>query len=336
MPDKPHLEDEKIVECLQASYGLTVTEIDFLSLGYDSYADVYRVWAAGQAYFLKVKRNAVHELSVLLPRYLKEQGMEQVIVVLPTVTQELWAKVGHFTLLLYPFVEGKSGDETGLSDGQWRAFGAILSQLHAMRLPSELSSQISRETFVPHARWLAIMQQLQSDVDSRAYDHPSQMRLAEFWGENRHAINMVVNRAVGLGRMLQNKPHDFVLCHADIHTGNLLVDGDGRLFVVDWDESILAPRERDLMFVTVGGFVNDENAEIQFFLGYGKKKIDALTMAYYRYARAVEDLAAFAERVFLMDTGDDTKQDSVEWFISQFAPGSIVEAAHNGYRQLSL
>jgi spectinomycin phosphotransferase len=46
-----------------------------------------------------------------------------------------------------------------------------------------------------------------------------------------------------------------VLCHADLHTWNVLVDGDGRLWLVDWDEAILAPRERDLMFL-VGGIVD--------------------------------------------------------------------------------
>jgi spectinomycin phosphotransferase len=83
--------------------------------------------------------------------------------------------------------------------------------------------------------------------------------------------------------LLQDKSLDFVLCHADIHTANLLLDGQGRLFVVDWDQPILAPRERDLMFVTVGGFVTEERAETLFFQGYGKTEVDPLTMAYYRY-----------------------------------------------------
>jgi spectinomycin phosphotransferase len=94
---------------------------------------VYRIRANRQAYFLKVKSDPLDELSVLLPRYLKEQGMEQVVAPLPTTADELWDKVDGFTLILYPFIEGRSGWEAGLSDSQWVAFGAVLKKLHSMR-----------------------------------------------------------------------------------------------------------------------------------------------------------------------------------------------------------
>ena len=51
-------------------------------------------------------------------------------------------------------------------------------------------------------------------------------------------------------------------------------------------------------------------------------------MAYYRYGRAMEDLSAFAERVVAPDASDATRQDSLDWFKAQFAPGSSVQAAH--------
>jgi spectinomycin phosphotransferase len=139
---------------------------------------------------------------------------------------------------------------------------------------------------------------------------------------------MIVDRADQLGRVLQHKSMNFVLCHADIHTANLLIDDQGKLFIVDWDQPVLAPRECDLLFVTVGGFVTEEKAETLFFRGYGKTEVDPLTMVYYRYARVVEDLGGFAEPVFFMDTTDEIKEDSVKWFMIQFAPGGLVEAAH--------
>lgn len=48
MLDKPPLSDEKISACLLDSYGLTVTGIEFLPIGHDSYAGVYRVQANEQ------------------------------------------------------------------------------------------------------------------------------------------------------------------------------------------------------------------------------------------------------------------------------------------------
>ncbi|HEX2905541.1 MAG TPA: hypothetical protein VHO69_01675, partial [Phototrophicaceae bacterium] len=79
MLEKLPITDEQIRACLQETYGLTVTEIEFLPLGYDAAASVYRVWADSQPYFLKVKAEAVNELSVRLPRYLQQHGLAQVV-----------------------------------------------------------------------------------------------------------------------------------------------------------------------------------------------------------------------------------------------------------------
>jgi spectinomycin phosphotransferase len=328
MLDKPRLEDEHIIACLREDYGLAVTRLEFLPLGYDSNAGVYRVRADGQDYFLKVKSNPVSELSVLLPCYLKDQGMEQVVAPLLTTTQDLWSKVDHFTLILYPFIEGESGWKVGLSDRQWVAFGAALKRLHATQLPPDLWNQIPKETFVPHPRWMAIIRRLQAAVGNQIYDNPFERQLAAFWKAHHHEIGTIIDRAEQLGRTLQRRSYECVLCHADIHTANLLVDGRGQFFIVDWDEPVLAPKERDLMFVTVGGFITEKRTETLFLQGYGATDIDPLVMAYYRYERAMEDLAAFAERVFSADASDATRQDSAQWFMAQFGPGSLVEAAH--------
>jgi spectinomycin phosphotransferase len=328
MLDKPSLKDEKIIACLRASYGLSVTELEFRPLGKDSHAGVYRVQANRRVYFLKVKSDSLDEISVLLPRYLKEQGMEPVIAPLPTNTQDLWTKIDSFTLTLYPCIEGRSGWEAGLSDSQWVEFGAVLKQLHATRLPLELLNRMPRETFTPDPKWMAIIERLHAAVRDRVYDDPFEKQLAVFWKDHYDEIGVNVDRAGQLGRMLQNKSFDLVLCHADIHTANLLVPDQGNLFIVDWDQPILAPRERDLMFVTVGAYVTEQRAETLFFRGYGKTEIDPLAMAYYRYARVVEDLGGFAEPVFFMDASDETKMDSVKWFMAQFAPGGLVEVAH--------
>jgi spectinomycin phosphotransferase len=142
-----------------------------------------------------------------------------------------------------------------------------------------------------------------------------------------------------LGCRLQQQSHDLVLCHADIHTANLLLAPDGSLFVVDWDQPVLAPKERDLLFVvggTVGGFIIGSREDDLFFQGYGKTEIDWLALAYYRYEWIVADVGGFGEQVFLMDAvGDETKEDGLRLFRLLFAPGNIVESAHQLEQSLS-
>ena len=45
--------------------------------------------------------------------------------------------------------------------------------------------------------------------------------------------------AEGLGRPLAQRAPALVLCHADVHTGNVLLDAGGQLWIVDWDETLL-------------------------------------------------------------------------------------------------
>ncbi|MBI5957125.1 MAG: hypothetical protein HY866_00220, partial [Chloroflexi bacterium] len=211
MLEKPRLEDEKIFACLSSTYGLAATGLEFLPIGYDSAAGVYRVRANGQAYFLKVKRGPVYELSLSLPRYLKAQGIEQIVAPLPTITGERWGKIDDFTLILYPFIEALEAD---LSDSQWIEFGAVVKRFHTLPLSPDLLSLLPKENFVPHPALSAITRQLQAEVSRRSYDHPVKKQLAEFWLDHHQEIGTILDRAEQLGRKLQGRTSNFVLCHA--------------------------------------------------------------------------------------------------------------------------
>jgi spectinomycin phosphotransferase len=143
MLEKPNLPDETIIACLHDSYGLAVTGLEFLPIGNDATAWVYRVGVArGNSYFLKVKRGLVYAPSLLVPRYLKDQGIEPVVAPLQTQTHALWQSLAGFSLILYPFIEGRVGMEAGLSERLWREFGTVLKGIHATRLPASLAGQI--------------------------------------------------------------------------------------------------------------------------------------------------------------------------------------------------
>jgi Ser/Thr protein kinase RdoA (MazF antagonist) len=47
--------------------------------------------------------------------------------------------------------------------------------------------------------------------------------LAGFWRDRRDRIATLVHRADPLGRELAGEPFPLVLCHADLHTWNVLV-----------------------------------------------------------------------------------------------------------------
>jgi spectinomycin phosphotransferase len=120
MLEPPDVQDAQIIACLEAAYGLSITEIAFLPLGADVDTAVYRVVADNTTqYFLKLRRGLFSEVTVTIPHWLAEAGMQHLISPLAThTTGALWTQLAPFTVILYPFVTGRSGWEVELSQHQ--------------------------------------------------------------------------------------------------------------------------------------------------------------------------------------------------------------------------
>jgi spectinomycin phosphotransferase len=330
MLEPPRLAEAEITGALRAHYGISTTELTFLPLGNDYASWVYRVQTnEGQILFLKVRaREGFSASSLVVPHYLQERGVPHIVAPLPTIAQTLWVSLNDFALSLYPFIDGQVGADRGLSEQQWRMFGALLRQIHACLLPPKLLQLVSRESFIPSRR--LVISDLKAAIRQQTFTDPVERELALFWHERKDDIRVLVKRAGTLGRHLQRASGPRVLCHADMHTWNVLLDSNQQLWLIDWDEVVLALKERDLMFV-VGGIGGDRvgRRETAWFLqGYGDSAIDPGALTYYRFAWAVQDMAAYGERVFSsQNLSEDARRAALQGFIGLFEPGNIVPLA---------
>ena len=324
-----NLTPAQIVARLRAAFGITATDLVFLPLGHDAAAWVYRVQADdGGVYFLKVRLRVTNEAGLLVPRYLQNQGIRNVVAPLPGVTGALWTHINGYALILYPFVTGTNGIQRRPTDDQWTAYGRLLRQIHETALSPDLTAILARDMFSPVGA--AQIRALDREISRRTFDEPAQQALAQCWTTQRDLIHALVERAETLGRQVAQAGLPLVLCHADIHTGNILLDTEGAVWIVDWDEALLAPRERDLMFV-VGGIsstlVTPRDTEL-VLRGYGEVAVNSQALAYYRYAWAVSDIWAYADTVFHRpDLSVQVRRSEVDMFRSLFAPGNIVSIA---------
>jgi spectinomycin phosphotransferase len=177
--------------------------------------------------------------------------------------------------------------------------------------------------------WAETVKALTARVRDGQFADDLQASLGAFWQSRQAEIERILARTEDLGRRLQESLPERVLCHADIHTANVLVTAAGGLFIVDWDQPIFAPKERDLMFVLGMPGADSSRAESMFFRGYGPTRANPLALAYYRYEWVVQEIGDFAARVFLSpNPGEATRQHAVEGFITLFAPGDVVEEAY--------
>src|SRR5258708_32375812 len=77
----------------------------------------------------------------------------------------------------------------------------------------------------------------------------------------------------------------------------------------------------------VGDVWNTPQEDAQFYHGYGQAEVDLIALAYYRYERIVEDVAAYSEQLFLKDDGAEDRENAYRRGTGQFFRGKVVAIA---------
>lgn len=302
MLDEPGLDARQLAARVAAAWAIEVTGLVFLPVGLDGQAWAYRVdTAGGGRCFLKVRRGEFAAAAVVLPGFLRARGLRQVVAPIGGTAH----RFGDYRLLLYPFHDGGSLWSRGLTDHQWVAYGAFLRDLHAVTPSAHVASVLPAETSRP-----AVAGRLRT-LGARA---GASDILAPFWRRYGAALLRSAETVDDLGARV--RPAGHVICHADIHPGNLIADGGGPLHVVDWDAPVLAPPERDLMFVHSRDFgdhpADARRAEL-FRRGYGPREPDETLLAYYRDERRLDDVAAFLGSILDPAASPQARAGDLHW-----------------------
>lgn len=328
MTAKPSLSPQLIIDCLKAHYDIEVAALEWLPMGADIHASVYKAQTHdGLCYFVKLKRGCSYDMSVAILALLQASGIQEIIPPVQTTDGNLVRHINEFTLTVYPFIEGKNGFCNHLTDDQWMTLGKVLKQVHAFDVPPSVKERIRTESY--SSKWRDAVRALEPHIDKHLIGDEAALKLQVFMKKHRTAIRRLVDRSEALSQKVREKSPKFVLCHSDIHGGNVLIDKNGAIYIVDWDDPVMAPKERDLMFI--GGGVanvwNNPREEEFFYKGYGKTNIDMTILTYYRYERIVEDIAVYSEALLLKTTGGQDRLEMYQHFIDMFEPNGVVDIA---------
>ncbi len=322
------ISDQNIINCLHTDYGIEVASLTLLPVGADMNASVYKAVALDRtSYFVKLKRGHHHDISVVVVELLHQAGIQVIIPPVKTLQGQPTQRMGEYTLIVYPFVEGKDGFSHLLSDTQWIKLGKALRQVHEIHVPPSIQMLVRRETYSP--KWREAVRALYPYIEAEPFGDEIALSLLKFMRENIQTIRRLVDRAEELGREAQKESPQCVLCHSDIHGGNVLIGGNDTIYIVDWDDPIMAPKERDLMFIG-GGVANVWNKpreEKLFYEGYGKVSVNPTLLAYYRHERIVEDIALYGQEILVTRSSGKDKAEMYKQFIDMFEPQGVVDIA---------
>lgn len=282
--------DSCILSCLKAQYRIDAPTLSPLPFSADPHASVYQ---AGP-YFVKVKRGFEPDLSVEVAEILS--SLPEIVSPILTTKGKAYERLEHCVVIVYPFIKGKNGFSIPLTDLQWIQFGKALRKIHEMQIPHSLQGKLRKETF--SSQWRKAVREV------------------PFYKEKKEVIEKLIDRAEKIVQHLSAA--DFVFCHSDIHAGNLLIGEEGKIYLIDWDDPMMAPKERDLMFIGggVGGVWNQKREGSLFYEGYGQCKVDPHLLSYYRCERILEDIVLFSK-----EPGNDSL------LLSMFEPGNVVDRA---------
>lgn len=317
---------EEIITILKNYYGINVQAVQLLSEGADINACVYKVDAQTNSYFIKFKYGNHDEINLSIIRLLHDSGIKEIIYPVTTVEGKLFQQLDGYRIVVYPYIPTPNGFTQNLSDKQWKQLGKALRKVHETSLPPLIQNQLRKEAY--SSTWREMVTSFYSKIEPHTSDDELTMDFKSFFKQNIDKIHQLVDCAEDLAKKIHPDLNEYVLCHSDMHAGNLLV-GKDEMFIIDWDEPMLAPKERDLMFIGGGvGNVWNNPQEIDYFYeGYGQTSIDKTILSYYRNERIVEDIAEFGKELLSQEHATQSRLEMFKHFKEMFYPRGVVEIA---------
>ncbi|HOG45944.1 MAG TPA: hypothetical protein PLJ35_10840 [Anaerolineae bacterium] len=96
MRTRPDIPDDTIIACLRDSYGLHISQVTFLPLGWVNNAAYRLIAGDGTPYFLKLRQDHFNEIAVAVPAFLHAQGIRHVMAPIATTAHTLWLHAHGF------------------------------------------------------------------------------------------------------------------------------------------------------------------------------------------------------------------------------------------------
>ncbi len=315
MKTKPPFDPEHLRGALSREYAFDLDRLRYVPYGEASWCFIGE--DGDERYFVRVLQKDFSEASVTIPSFLKSEcGIRPILTPVIIRGDELWVRWKERVVIVYPFLEGntimKGGLPADATHDIWTDIGRTVAAIHSTELPDHVARFLPVESYSRHQeRFNRVLDIRFDDCSDEA-----EMELLKVVNNQREELEHVLKRTRELAAYVRNANMQNVICHADLHEDNLFLTTDGKWMILDWDGVMLAPRERDLMFI-------DPENRLPFYAGYeavtGKVECDPVLLSYYRFEWVVQEVADFGGRVFLDDGFDlEGKRDAVEQFRKLF------------------
>lgn len=222
---------DHLLRFLLGAYGINAVGIAPAKRGF--YGETWKVDAAGHSYFVKLDYAAAHkrvyERSFPVVEHLRERGIDCISRIVKTVDGGLSARYGGAVLGVFDWIDGENIQDKRTKHAEYQMLAKIYTiPADRLSIPREDFSGDSADCF--YAQWDAL----------------DDAQLQSLLAENSAVLAHRAARLKCFATLCCGDTTGFAITHGDAG-GNVIRTGEGHR-IVDWDDPILAPPERDAWF----------------------------------------------------------------------------------------
>ena len=272
---------QRIKQTIETHYGYQAKQVQAVKGG-----TVGETYAIDKKYFLKLYHmergiaqrctQALNEQLLALELLFQHSSLkDRICYPIRTVKDELFFINEGVIGVLFSYIFGNAiGFGNPYSEDELLQLSKIVKDLHAVDT-APFYYICPKENY-----HLEFCNELKFFIEQRSTELPINFR--NLIAENSINILEKLDKAEKAAEQLREKKLPMVLCHTDIHGGNIMRDPNGKLYLIDWENMMLAPKEADLFLF----------CEEEYFPIFADNA-DELALTYYSRRRDLEDLWEF-------------------------------------------
>ena len=295
---------------LSNAFALPLQSITFFPEGEDSYG--YIVCSeTGERYFAKASTSVLNSRLQIASLLRHQCNIFGIVAPLETLEGALSVPWQNFQVSLFPFIEGKSRWDLwkvgkDFTDAELSQTAALLATIHGC------TDAIASNNFTVATYDLPLRQELHIVLEAPRKITPQnryQKQLLEAITQHNSEILQTLERYDSLGHSASALQTPFVITHGDPTPGNLIIDVESRLHIIDWDGVCLGPPEKDLVSFTGERF----EVVLENYLAK-RRNGDALhadIFGFYIYEWTLNEIRDYGTKILFKN--NDAQQNEYDW-----------------------
>jgi spectinomycin phosphotransferase len=220
---------------------------------------------------------------------------------IPTSNGQMRVEIGDFHIALFNLISGRTAEEQKLTDGQLERLGELLAKVHQSK--TIIGEYSVRENFdIPFKDRLATVFNALSHVTGNSTDYKTRLKL--FLEPHRQEFMQELETLEEVQRKVRRKHLEFVNCHGEPSPANILSSNDGEIHLLDWDDPIFAPKEKDLLF-----FKDNIEPVMKGYSLFSKNNIiDPAVIEFYGHMWNLGEIVDYASKILFENHSDEQNQ----------------------------